>query len=57
MVYCHDCTQEWAPKNTWWYPNVTYTYGNTATGLGFKSMTNAECPVTLTNQAPHTHGG
>lgn len=59
VVWCHDCAAEFRSSLSWW--GTTYTYGNQAnipgaTELGYKTMTNAECPAQV-NPHPHQHGG
>lgn len=56
VVYCHDCSDEWRKQWPWpWQTTGTITTGTY--GLGYKTMTNAECPVQVGHTAPHTHGG
>jgi hypothetical protein len=54
VVYCHDCAAEWVPRTAW---PTTYNFGSShTTGLGYKLMTNAECPAQMSGQVCR-HGG
>ncbi len=56
VVYCHDCSQEWTAKQTWW--GTTLTYGTSSTQyppIGYRTMTNAESPVQMSGT--HRHEG